>query len=107
MDCYEQVEESWKEVFKKSNSDTIEQLFGAVKDLYGAKPKNQYCHLGKSPVILEDSCDQKFPILIWSFSKESAILFMTSKNEMMNSPINKFKLLHKGQRASLNPFLMA
>jgi len=50
VDCFEQVEESWKEVFKKSNSDTIEQLFGAVKDLYGVKPKNQYCHLGLTPL---------------------------------------------------------
>ena len=52
VDCYEQVEESWKEVFKKSNSDTIEQLFGAVKELYGVKPKNQYCYFGKSPGLL-------------------------------------------------------
>ena len=60
VDCYEQVEESWKEVFKKCNSNIIGELFGAVKELYGAKPKNQYCHLGKSSVILEGSCDQKF-----------------------------------------------
>ena len=60
MDCYEQVEESWKEVFKKCNSNIIGELFGAVKELYGAKPKNQYCHLGKSSVILEGSFDQKF-----------------------------------------------
>ena len=59
VDCYDQVEESWRRVFKKSNSDIIEELFCAVKELYGAKPKNQYCHLGKSPVILESSCDQK------------------------------------------------
>ena len=59
VDCYDQVEESWKKVFKKSNSDIIEKLFCAVKELYGAKPKNQYCHLGKSPILLEDSCDQK------------------------------------------------
>ena len=33
-------------------------------------------------------------------------LFVTSKNETTNSPIHKFKKLHKGQRAFLNPFLM-
>ena len=60
MDRYDQVEESWNEVFKKSNSEIIEEVFKIVKQLYGAKPKNQYCHLGKSPVILDGSCHQKF-----------------------------------------------
>ena len=50
VDLFDQVEETWKEVFKKSNSDIIEELFCAVKELYGAKPKNLNCHLGKSPV---------------------------------------------------------
>ena len=47
IECYDQVEESWEEVFKKSNSDIIEDLTKVVRELYGAKPKNQYCHLGK------------------------------------------------------------
>ena len=59
VDSFCCVEESWKDILKKSNSDIIEELFCAVKELYGAKPKNQYCHLGKSPVNLEGSCDQK------------------------------------------------
>ena len=33
-------------------------------------------------------------------------LFVTSKNETTNSPIHKFKVLHKGQRAYKNPFLI-
>ena len=33
-------------------------------------------------------------------------LFVTSKNKTTNSPILEFKVLHKGQRAFLNPFLM-
>ena len=33
-------------------------------------------------------------------------LFVTSKNKTANSPIHEFKVLHKGQRAFLNPFLM-
>ena len=59
VDSFCCVEESWKDILKKSNSDIIEELFCAVKELYGAKPKNQHCHLGKSPVNLEGSCDQK------------------------------------------------
>ena len=31
VDRYDQVEESWNEVFKKSNSDIIEELFCVVK----------------------------------------------------------------------------
>ena len=34
--------------------------------------------------------------------KEANNLFVTSKNETMNSPIHEFKVLHKGQRL-LNP----
>ena len=59
VDSFCCVEESWKDILKKCNSDIIEDLFCAVKELYGAKPKNQHCHLGKSPVNLEGSCDQK------------------------------------------------
>ena len=33
-------------------------------------------------------------------------LFVTSKNETTNSPILGFKVLHKGQRAFKNPFLI-
>ena len=33
-------------------------------------------------------------------------LFVTSKNGTTNSPIHEFKVLHKGQRAFKNPFLM-
>ena len=33
-------------------------------------------------------------------------MFVTSKNETTNLPIYEFKVLHKGQRAFQNPFLM-
>ena len=33
-------------------------------------------------------------------------LFVTSKNETTNSPIHEFKVLHEGQIAFKNPFLM-
>ena len=34
------------------------------------------------------------------------LLFVTSKNQITNSPINEFKVLHTGQRAFENPYLM-
>ena len=42
--------------------------------------------------------------LLW---KLDINLFVTSKNEAMNSPIHEFKALHKGQRAFWTHFLMA
>ena len=72
-------------------------------------------YLLMSDTNLHDNKVTKFLIELLSLNKYIHIrclkmlthnLFVTKKPETTNSPIHEFKVLHKGQRAFQNPFLM-